>query len=128
MYNHITVVGHLGRDPEMSYTPSGTAVTKFSVASSRKWTDGNGERKEQTTWFRVVAWQKLAETCSNYLHKGSKVLITGRMESRKYTDKDNVDRETWELIADGMTMLDSAPQRQDGTGQREADLNADIPF
>lgn len=130
MFNHITIVGHLGRDPEMSYTPTGTAVTKFSVAVSRRWTDKkSGEKQEHTDWFNITAWNQLGETCNSYLHKGSKVLCAGRMESRKYTDKDNVERTVWDLILSDMTMLDGAGQNGAERGKgTEADPNSDIPF
>ena len=124
------LIGNLGRDPEMSYTPSGTAVTKFSLAVSRRWADKQaGERKEETTWFNVVAWQQLAETCNTYLRKGSKVYIEGRMTSRKYTDKDNIERTVWDVVAEQMEMLDTKPREGDaGSGGQHADPNSDIPF
>lgn len=107
MFNRIELIGNLGRDPEMSYTPAGQAVTKFSVATSRRWTDKqSGERKEHTDWFNVVAWGQLAETCNTYLHRGSKVYVAGRMESRKYTDKDNIERTVWDVTAADLVMLD----------------------
>jgi single-strand DNA-binding protein len=79
MYQKIVIVGNLGRDPEMRYTPSGQAVTNFSVATSRKWNDGNGQTREETTWFRVSVWGKLAEVCNQYLSKGRQVLVEGRL-------------------------------------------------
>ncbi len=82
-FHTIIIIGNLGRDPEMRYTPSGQAVTSFSVASSRSYNDTNGQRVEETTWFRITAWGKLAETCSQYLHKGSKVLVEGRLTPDK---------------------------------------------
>ncbi len=108
MLNKIMLIGNLGRDPELSYTPSGSAVTKFSVAVSRRWTEkASGERKEETQWFNVVAWEKLAETCNQYLRKGSKVYLEGRMTSRKYTDKTNVERTVWDVVLGDMQMLDT---------------------
>ena len=107
MLNKIMLIGNLGRDPEMSYTPAGKAITKFSMAVSRRWNDReSGERREETTWFNIVAWDRLAETCSNYLHKGSKVYIEGRMTSRKYTDKDGVERTVWDVHAFEMEMIE----------------------
>lgn len=130
--NRTEVIGHLGRDPEMSYTPGGKAVTKFSVAVSRKWGQGS-ERKEATTWFNVVSWDKLAETCSSYLAKGSKVYLAGRMESRKYTNKDNQEVTVWELTATELEMLDGKPanggQRGQGSNAGAGDIGPDdIPF
>ena len=79
MYHRVIIVGNLGRDPEMRYTPNGTAVTNFSVATNRTYTNANGERVQETIWFRVSAWGKLAETTSQYLRKGSRVLVEGRL-------------------------------------------------
>src|SRR5690349_9056493 len=95
--NKVMIVGNLGRDPEMKYAASGTAICNFSVAV----TSGYGD-KETTEWFRVVAWQKLAETCNEYLRKGSKVYIEGRLQTRKYPGKDGTERESTELIANEM--------------------------
>lgn len=80
MYQKLIIVGNLGRDPEMRYMPDGTAVTNFSVATSRKWNDNSGQKAEETTWFRVSTWGKQAETCNEYLAKGSKVLVEGRLQ------------------------------------------------
>ena len=79
MYQHITIVGRLGRDPEMRYTPSGQAVTSFNVATDRQYTDANGQKVKETTWFRVSVWGKQAETTNQYLKKGSMVLVDGRL-------------------------------------------------
>ncbi len=131
--NKIMIIGNLGRDPELSYLQTGTAVTKFSVADSRRWRDKqSGEQREETTWFNVVAWNQLAETCNQYLHKGSKVFIEGRMTSRKYTDKDGNERTAWDVRALDMQMLD--PKGQGGQGQGASggnydDMTADeVPF
>jgi single-strand DNA-binding protein len=106
MLNKIIVIGNLGRDPELSYTQSGAAVTKFSVAVNRRSRDKQtGESKEETQWFNVVAWERLAETCNQYLHKGSKVYVEGRMTSRKYTDRDGIERTVWEVVLNDMQML-----------------------
>ncbi len=131
MLNKIMLIGNLGRDPEMTYTPSGTPLTKFSLAVSRRRKDQSGERVEETTWFNVVAWERLAETCNTYLHKGSKVYIEGRMTSRKYTNKDNVEMTAWEVTANDMQMLDPKDSRPSGGGQGapEGDFGPDdIPF
>jgi len=81
MYQKIIIVGNLGREPEMRYTPSGKPVTSFSVATSRRWTDQEGQHQEKTTWFRVSAWDRLAETCNQYLVKGQQVLVEGELTS-----------------------------------------------
>src|SRR5437660_2636243 len=85
--NKITLIGNLGRDPEMNYTPNGVAVTKFSLAVNRVTRSSTGEKEKETDWFNIVAWRQLAEICNNYLHKGDKVYIDGRLQQRKYTDK-----------------------------------------
>jgi single-strand DNA-binding protein len=130
--NKIMLIGNLGRDPEMTYTPAGSPLTKFSLAVNRRWKDKSGERKEETTWFNVVAWERLAETCNTYLHKGSKVYIEGRMTSRKYTNKDNVEVTAWDVIAQEMEMLDPKDSQSGGgggRGQPEGDFGPDdIPF
>ncbi len=111
--NKVILTGRLGKDVELRVTPSGSSVATFSVASSRNVKEGDGW-KEQTEWFRVVAWEKLAETCANYLHKGSKVLIEGRLQTREWTDKENVKRSTTEVIATEMLMLDSKKSDSNG--------------
>ena len=135
MLNKIMLIGNLGRDPEMSYTPDGTAVTKFSLAVSRRSKDRDtGERREETTWFNIVAWRQLAETMNQYLHKGSKVYIEGRMTSRKYTNKDGMEVTAWEVVASEMEMLEpkGASSQQGGRpsgGYGDGDMGADdIPF
>ena len=134
MLNKIMLIGNLGRDPEMSYTPAGKAITKFSLAVSRRWNDReSGERHEETTWFYIVAWDRLAETCSNYLHKGSKVYIEGRMTSRKYTNKDNVEVTAWDVIATDMEMLEPKGATQTAGGSAAGGYSGemgsdDVPF
>ena len=105
MLNKIMLIGNLGRDPELNVTAEGTPVTKFSLAVSRNYTTKSGERREETEWFNIVAWEKLAETCERYLHKGSKVYIEGRITQRKYTDKEGVQRTAVDVIASSMEML-----------------------
>jgi len=125
--NKIILIGNLGKDPDMSYTPSGKAVTKFSLAVNRRSRDAEtGERREETTWFNIVAWDRLAETCNSYLHKGSKVMIEGRMTSRKYTDKDGVERTAWEVTASDMEMLDPKGATS-GPSDRDTSPD-DLPF
>jgi single-strand DNA-binding protein len=101
------LIGNLGRDPEMKYTPSGMPVTTFSVAVSRTWRTPEGENKDETEWFRIVAWQKLAETCNEYLRKGSKVYIEGRVQTREWQGQDGQNRQTVEVVASEMLILDS---------------------
>ena len=130
MLNKIMLIGNLGRDPELSYTPSGKAIAKFSLAVSRRRRDESGEQREETQWFNVVAWERLAETCNNYLKKGSKVYIEGRMTSRKYTDKDGVERTAWEVTATDMQFLEQKVSGGSGGGSGYGDeMGADdVPF
>jgi len=131
MLNKIMLIGNLGRDPELNYTPSGKAVGKFSLAVSRRRRDPeSGEQREETQWFNIVAWDRLAETCNNYLHKGSKVYIEGRMTSRKYTDKDGVERTVWDVVASEMEMLTPKGGDSSGGGSGYGDeMGADdVPF
>ena len=102
--NIISIIGYLGRNPEMTYTPAGTANTKFSVAVNRKWAK-DGEKQEETTWFNVECWGGLAETCNQYLKKGSKVGITGRMACNEY-DQDGNNMYYWKLVAREVEFLD----------------------
>ncbi len=105
MYQHVVIVGNLGRDPEMRYTPSGTPVTSFSVAVSRKWKNQNGELQEKTTWFRVTAWNKLAELCNEYLSKGRLVLVEGEIDASAWVGQDGEPRATLELRAQNVRFL-----------------------
>jgi single-strand DNA-binding protein len=110
--NKVMLIGNVGREPEMTYTPSGSAVTKFSLAVSRRWKDkSSGDQKEETTWFNIVAWERLAETCSNYVHKGSKIFVEGRFVSRDYTDKDGNKRTAFDVVITEMELLDSKGSR-----------------
>ncbi len=106
--NKAIIVGNLGQDPEMRYMPNGNAVTNISVATSTSWTDKQtGSPQEKTEWHRIVAFNKLAEIMGQYLKKGSQVYIEGRIQTRKWQDKDGVDRYSTEIIADQMQMLGS---------------------
>jgi single-strand DNA-binding protein len=114
--NKVMLIGNLGKDPEMKYTPSGMPVTTFSVAVSRSWRTPEGENREETEWFRVVAWQKLAETCNEYLRKGMRVYIEGRLQTRKWTDQQGQERYTTEVVANEMVMLTSREESGGGGG------------
>ncbi len=114
MYQKVVIVGHLGSDPEMRYTPSGVPVTSFSVAINRRWTDNNGEPHEKTTWFRVTAWRTLAEQCNQYLSKGRLVLVEGEVEASAWKDNEGQPRATLELTARSVRFLGSG--RGNGNG------------
>lgn len=106
--NKVIVVGNLGRDPETRYMPSGDAMTNIAVATTDKWKDkATGEQKEATEWHRIAFFGKLAEIAGQYLKKGSQVYIEGKLRTRKWTDKDGVEKYTTEIIADSMQMLGS---------------------
>lgn len=108
MYQQLTLIGNLGRDPEMRYTPSGVAVTNFSVATSRSWTGQDGQRQEKTVWFRVAAWRRLAETCNQYLTKGQRVLVIGEVEEPStWTDQEGNTRTSLEVTARTVRFLNT---------------------
>ena len=110
--NKVMIIGRLGKDPEMRYTPGGSPVTTFSVAAGRQWKDADGETHEDTEWFRVVAWNKLAEICHQWLIKGSRVYIEGRMQTRQWQDQEGQTRYRTEVIASDMIMLDGRSARE----------------
>ncbi len=106
--NKVIIVGNLGADPEVRYTPSGSAVANFSVATSESWKDKNtGEKKERTEWHRIVVWGKLGELCGEYLSKGRQVYVEGRLQTRSYDDKEGVKRYMTEIIATDVQFLGS---------------------
>lgn len=135
--NKVTLIGNLGADPETRYTTSGDAIANIRLATTDSWTDkASGEKREATEWHRVVFYRRLAEIVGQYLAKGAQVYIEGRIKTRKWTDKDGIERYTTEIEATEMKMLGSrrddqggsqrAPQRQ--AGGTVADLDDDIPF
>lgn len=147
MLNQAQIIGHLGRDPETRYLPSGDAVVNFSVATTEKWRDkATGEMKEATEWHNISAFAGLAEICGKYLKKGSQVFIQGKIQTRKYTDKDGIERYATGIRADEMKMLggrpegdgqqhQAAPQRQQRPASQQQpqgsgfdDMSDDIPF
>jgi len=103
--NKVMIIGNLGHDPEMRYTPSGRPVTTFTVATSRSWNTTDGERHSDTEWFNVVAWGNLAEICKQYLTKGQQVYVEGRLQTRHWDDKEGVKHSTVEIVAMEMMML-----------------------
>ncbi len=114
--NKVLLIGNLGKDPELSYTATGVAVAKFSMATGERWKDQDGNTQERTEWHNIVAWRKLAEICGQYLKKGSKVYLEGRLQTRSWDDKNTgVKRYATEVVADNLIMLDSK-----GAGAAEA--------
>jgi single-strand DNA-binding protein len=127
--NKVLIIGRLGRDPEMRYTPSGRPVTTFSVATSRSWNTADGERRTETEWFNVVAWGSLAEICKQYLCKNRLVYIEGRLQSRHWEDPEGNKHFSTEIVANEMIMLD---EKREGNqlDQEEVDTseNEEVPF
>ena len=105
MYQYIVIAGNVGRDPELRYTSDGTAVCDFSVAVNKRWTGADGEQKEKTTWFRVTAWRRLAETVNQYLSKGRQVLVTGEVDASAWVGQDGEPRATLEITARDIKFL-----------------------
>ena len=105
--NKVILIGRLGRDPECRYLPNSDAVCNFSIATDESWKDKNGQRQTRTEWHSITMYRKLAEIAAQYLKKGSQVYIEGRIQSRKYTGKDGIERTAFEIIASEMKMLDS---------------------
>ena len=103
--NKVMIIGRLGREPEMRYTPSGRPVTNFSIASSRNWTTSEGERRTETEWFNVVAWGNLAEICKQYLVKGQQVYVEGRLQTRHWDDQEGNKHTSVEIVANEMIIL-----------------------
>ena len=138
-FNKIIIVGNLGRDPELRYTPQGTPVCSFSLATNDRRKDRNGEMQDQTTWFRVTLWNRLAETASQYLQKGRPVYIEGRLRVEEYTDRDGKPRHSLEVTASEMHFIGargdepamdrSSSSTSSGPAEPPADLSdEDIPF
>ncbi|HUE75636.1 MAG TPA: single-stranded DNA-binding protein [Chloroflexota bacterium] len=113
--NKVMIIGNVGRDPEMRYTPSGRAVTTFSVAVGRNWTTPEGEHRDETEWFSVVTWSKLAEVCNQYVTKGKKVYVEGRLQTRSWEGQDGQKKYRTEVVANEVQFLDSRP-RAESTG------------
>jgi len=103
--NKVILVGNLGRDPELRYTPSGQAVANFTLATNDNYTDKSGERQERTEWHRIVVWARTAELCSQYLSKGRPVYLEGRLQTREWEDKEGVKRQTTEIVANTVQFL-----------------------
>ncbi len=121
--NKAMIIGNLTRDPEVRNTPNGTPVASFSVATNSYWMDQSGQRQEKVEFHNVVAWRRLAEICGQYLRKGSKVYIEGRMQTRDWMGQDNVKRYRTEIVVDNMIMLDRA-----GAGAAPARSGGDAPI
>jgi len=126
--NKVLIIGRLGRDPEMRYTPSGRPVTTFSVATSRTWNTSEGGRRTETEWFNVVAWSNLAEICKQHLSKGRLVYIEGRLQTRHWEDPDGNKHSSTEIVANEMIMLDDRRESASGGYDDEQDVEEEDEF
>lgn len=127
--NKVMIIGNLGRDPEMRYTPSGRPVTTFSVATSRSWNTSEGEKRVETEWFNVVAWSSLAEICKQHLSKGQQVYVEGRLQTRHWDDAEGNKHTSVEIVANEMIILG---ERRDATESSTSDADTveedEFPF
>jgi single-strand DNA-binding protein len=129
MYQYTVIAGNVGRDPEMRYTQGGQAVCDFSVAVSQRWKDkSTDEQREKTTWFRVTAWGRLAETVNQYVHKGRQVLVTGEVDASAWLGNDGEPRATLELTAREVKFLGRLDDNGGGSSQHTEPGGGDIPF
>lgn len=142
--NKVILIGRLGKDPETRYMPNGEAVCNFSVATSEAWNDRNGQRQERTEWHNITMYRRLAEIAGQYLKKGSQVYLEGKIQSRKYTDKNGVERTAYDIIANEMKMLGGGgsdeqqaqpaqgetptPPRRQAPSAPAEDIDDDVPF
>ena len=122
--NRVELIGNLTRDPELRYTPQGTAVCTFGLATNRSWTTDSGEKKDEVEFHKIVAWNKLAELCSQLLAKGRKVFVEGRLSTRSWTAQDGANRTTTEIVINDMLILDS---RREGERAQEVEDKGDFP-
>ena len=129
--NKVMIIGNLGADPEMRFAPSGSPVTSFTIASSRIFTTKDGEKKQETEWFTVVAWDKLAENCNQFLSKGRKAYVEGRLKTRSWEDKEGVKHYKTEVIASQVIFLDrsgAAPLPEEAADGGEEIPPEELPF
>lgn len=119
--NKVILVGFLGKDPELRYTPSGAAVANFTLATSERYKDKNGDSQEKTEWHNIVAWRQLAEICGKYLHKGKQVYIEGKIQTRSYDDRDGNKRYMTEIVADQVQMLGRSGDEGGGVTGRSSE-------
>jgi single-strand DNA-binding protein len=123
--NKVMIIGHLGKDPEMRYTPSGRPVTTYTVAVSRSWNSADGERHTETEWFNVVAWGNLAEICKQYLNKGQQVYIEGRLQTRRWDDKEGQKHTSVEIVANEMMMLGDRRDSNHGSDEQSTSTESE---
>jgi single-strand DNA-binding protein len=126
--NKVMLIGRLGQDPEMRYTPSGKPLTKFQLAVNRSWTTADSEKKSETEWFTVVSWGKLAEICNQYLTKGRQVYLEGRLHSRSWKDDDGGTHSSIEVVAQEMIMLGRPQEKDESDLPEQATPDDEYPF
>ncbi len=128
--NKVILIGNLGKDPELRYTPNGTAVGNFNIATNEVWTDKSGEKQTRTEWHRIVTWGKLAETCGEFLSKGKQVFVEGSIQTRSWDDKEGNKRTTTEIRAQRVVMLGRAEERsvEETDTSQEPVEDSDVPF
>lgn len=125
--NKVILVGRLGRDPETRYMPSGEAVTNFSIATEERWKDKSGQSQTRTEWHNITLFGKLGEIASQYLHKGGQVFIEGRIQSRKYSGKDGIERTAYDIIGNEMKMLGNRNDGSDSGNNNAAPPTSNLP-
>ncbi len=126
--NQIILSGNVGKEPEMRFTPSSKPTTSFSVASNRKWKNNEGEQQEETTWFNIVTWGRLAEICNQYLSKGRQVIVRGRLQERKWEGPDGQMHYRTEVVADEVEFMGKNEDRQDYGGSSYGPGEDEVPF
>jgi single-strand DNA-binding protein len=126
--NKVLIIGRLGRDPEMRYTPSGRPVTTFSIATSRTWNTSEGERRTETEWFNVVAWGNLAEICKQFLVKGQQVYVEGRLQTRNWEDSEGTKHSAIEIVANEMIMLGDRRDLNNASPETELGDETEFPY
>ena len=125
--NKVMLIGRITQDPEVRTTPSGTAVANFSIATNLTWVDKQGQKQDKAEFHNIVAWRRLAEICGQYLRKGSKIYLEGRLETRSWEDQSGVRKYRTEVIADNMIMLDRKSDSPSGSARYEAPLPQETP-
>ncbi|MBP7953554.1 MAG: single-stranded DNA-binding protein [Nitrosomonas sp.] len=125
--NRVILIGNLGKDPETRYMQNGDAVTNITIATTETWKDKNGEKQEKTEWHQITFYRKLAEIAGEYLKKGSPVYVEGRLETRKWTDKNGIERYTTGIIANSLQMLGGKPESDSSSDQRYEDSSTTYP-
>lgn len=125
MFQQTLIVGRVGREAEMRYTPGGIPVTNFSVAVDRRWTDASGQAQEKVTWFRIICWRKLAEVTAQYVKKGQRILVAGDIEASAWTDRDGTPRASLELTAERVRFLGDREREAEEEGRPPAEVVAE---